>query len=176
MTDENYTDTVASLESRLRALTQRKQVLELELHAVRTEERRVFSAHTAMKALVSPPGATSAVTPATTGASGVVTGTIEFGGSGTATVSEGRSIAAVERPSVKDAVFALIRSKPGVTRKEVIAALEHATATKSGDVRKLLGTRIGQMVTRKQIIEHEGGLYLHGQELPMVDDGTLSLP
>ena len=65
-----------------------------------------------------------------------------------------------EKPTVRDALFALLRASPGMKASEAIDRLKGQTSSVAGDQRKLVSTRIGQFI-RKEWVRRDGDrLYL----------------
>lgn len=153
--------TIEKLDATLKVLAERKARERLAFAITEEEEQRVLGARRAMAEMLPPLKTVTA-----TG-----TGGLTFKGAGTGlngqTQTKGGPVDEVKRPTVLDAAQALIRVQPGITRREVVDALEkRSVETNSKDPRKLLGTRIGQMIKRKQIFEYGGGLHLKPKEPP----------
>lgn len=63
-------------------------------------------------------------------------------------------------PSMTDAILQSVQRRPGISRKELVDQLVAAKLTTSDDPRKVISTRIGQMLRDQRLLEdHSGMIY-----------------
>ncbi len=67
---------------------------------------------------------------------------------------------ATGRHRIRDAIMGLVTANPGVPVPEAIRQLEHMKLTDYSDPRKILSTRIGQLVRGKVLRREDNKLYV----------------